>query len=272
MPANSIRILRARAARPSSASAFVRRRTALFPAPPEQRRDGAALVGEGRRTAPGRATGSRRRARGRGSGCTSTIRPSAPAATAARASGSTLSRLPVPWLGSTMMGRWLSRWTTGINAQVQRVAGVVREGADAALAEDHVVIALRQDVLGGHQELVDRGGHAALEQHRLARRARRVAAARSSACCARRSGCSRRTRSTRSKVSVSMASVTMPRPVSSRASASSFSPSSPEPLEGVGRSARLVGAAAQHGGSGRLHGARGARGSARGSPPSTGPR
>ena len=30
-------------------------------------------------------------------------------ATAARESGITLLRLPVPWLGSTRMGRWLSR-------------------------------------------------------------------------------------------------------------------------------------------------------------------
>ena len=40
--------------------------------------------------------------------------PSAPAATAARAIGATLSRSPVPWLGSTRVGRWLSLWTTGI--------------------------------------------------------------------------------------------------------------------------------------------------------------
>ena len=49
-----------------------------------------------------------------GSGWTSMIRPSAPAAMAARAIGATLSRRPVPWLGSAMTGRWLSLWTTGI--------------------------------------------------------------------------------------------------------------------------------------------------------------
>ena len=37
-----------------------------------------------------------------------------PAATAARAIGATLSRRPVPWLGSTKTGRWLSFLTTGI--------------------------------------------------------------------------------------------------------------------------------------------------------------
>jgi hypothetical protein len=41
-------------------------------------------------------------------------RPSAPAATAARAIGATLSRRPVPWLGSTTIGRWLRFFTTGI--------------------------------------------------------------------------------------------------------------------------------------------------------------
>ena len=49
-----------------------------------------------------------------GSGCASMSRPSAPAATAARAIGATLSRRSVPWLGSTTIGRWLSLWITGI--------------------------------------------------------------------------------------------------------------------------------------------------------------
>ena len=40
--------------------------------------------------------------------------PSAPAATAARAIGITLSRRPVPWLGSTTIGRWLRFLITGI--------------------------------------------------------------------------------------------------------------------------------------------------------------
>src|SRR5438876_532786 len=48
-----------------------------------------------------------------GFGCTSTINPAAPAATAAKAIGCTLSRLPVPWLGSTMIGKWLRRCTAG---------------------------------------------------------------------------------------------------------------------------------------------------------------
>jgi len=49
-----------------------------------------------------------------GSGCTSTIRPSAPAATDARAMGSTWSRRPVPCDGSPTMGRCESFFTTGM--------------------------------------------------------------------------------------------------------------------------------------------------------------
>ena len=60
----------------------------------------------------------------------------------------------------------------GDDAQVQRVAREIGEGAHAALAEDHVVIALGHQVFRGHQEFVERGGHAALQQHRLLRAAR----------------------------------------------------------------------------------------------------
>src|SRR5271157_4066826 len=58
-----------------------------------------------------------------GSGWTSMMRPSAPTATAARDSGVTLLRLPVPWLGSTMIGRWLNRCTAGttLRSSVLRV-------------------------------------------------------------------------------------------------------------------------------------------------------
>ena len=50
--------------------------------------------------------------------------------------------------------------------EVEGVAGAGLEGADAALAQDDVVVALAHDVLGGHEQLVDRAGHAALEQDR----------------------------------------------------------------------------------------------------------
>ena len=51
------------------------------------------------------------------------------------------------------------------------IHGVARGGligADAALAEDHVVVAAGHDVLAGEQQFLDGGGDAALEQHRLA--------------------------------------------------------------------------------------------------------
>ena len=47
-----------------------------------------------------------------GSLCTSIIRPSAPQAIPALASGSTKERTPVAWLGSTMTGRWVRSFKT----------------------------------------------------------------------------------------------------------------------------------------------------------------
>ena len=59
-----------------------------------------------------------------GSGCTSTMMPSAPTAMAARVSGRTRSRRPPECDGSTMTGRWLSRCATGtaLMSSVLRVA------------------------------------------------------------------------------------------------------------------------------------------------------
>ena len=59
-------------------------------------------------------------------------------------------------------------------AEVEREARRGLERADAALAQDHVLVALLQDVVGGHQQLVERGGQPALEQHRLAELARHL--------------------------------------------------------------------------------------------------
>ena len=53
--------------------------------------------------------------------------------------------------------------------QVQRVAREVRERAHPTLAQDHLVVALGEDVLGRHQELLERRRHAPLQHHRLAR-------------------------------------------------------------------------------------------------------
>ena len=55
----------------------------------------------------------------------------------------------------------------GNDGEVERVAREVGEGADAALAEDDVVVAFGHDVFGGHEQFFERGGHAAFEQHRL---------------------------------------------------------------------------------------------------------
>ena len=94
--------------------------------------------------------------------------PSAPTAAAARASGSTSRRSPEAWLGSTITGRCVCSFSHGIAAEVERVARRGLERADAALAQHHVRVALLEDVVGRHQQLVERGRQPALEQHRLA--------------------------------------------------------------------------------------------------------
>src|ERR1700682_3944052 len=48
-----------------------------------------------------------------GCACTSTISPAAPAAIPASAIGMTSERRPVPWLGSTITGRWLNSLIKG---------------------------------------------------------------------------------------------------------------------------------------------------------------
>src|SRR5580698_7035739 len=45
----------------------------------------------------------------------------------------------------------------GDDAEVKGVAGVVGKGAHAPLAENHLIVALAHNVLGGHQELFERG-------------------------------------------------------------------------------------------------------------------
>ena len=53
-------------------------------------------------------------------------------------------------------------------AQVEGVARVIGKGANAALTEDHVVVAFAHYVLGGHQEFFESGRHAALQQNGFA--------------------------------------------------------------------------------------------------------
>ena len=103
-----------------------------------------------------------------GSSWTSMIRPSAPAATAARAIGGDQIGL------AGAVRRVDHHRQVGLVVQVrdrgqrQGEPRVVLEGADAALAEHDVGIAAVEDVLGGQQEFVHRGAHAALQQDRLA--------------------------------------------------------------------------------------------------------
>jgi len=71
-----------------------------------------------------------------GSLCTSMRRPSAPAATAARAMGGTLSRRPVPCEGSASIGRCESFLDDGDGGNIEGVARVGFEGTDAALRRE----------------------------------------------------------------------------------------------------------------------------------------
>jgi hypothetical protein len=62
--------------------------------------------------------------------------------------------------------RQLAQHRHGHEVEREAVARLV--GADAALAEHHLLVALLQHVLRRHQELLERGRQASLQQHRLA--------------------------------------------------------------------------------------------------------
>src|SRR5882757_8125013 len=53
----------------------------------------------------------------------------------------------------------------GDGGDVQRVAGVGFEGADAALAEDYIVVAAGENVLSAEEKFFHGGGHSAFEQN-----------------------------------------------------------------------------------------------------------
>ena len=97
--------------------------------------------------------------------------PSAPAAAAARLSGSTSERRPGAWLGSTIDRQVRELLEDRDGGEVEREAVGGLERADAALAEQHVLVALLEDVLGGHEQLVERARQAALDEHRTLRAA-----------------------------------------------------------------------------------------------------
>ena len=92
--------------------------------------------------------------------------PSAPTAAAASDSGSTRSRRPgrVAGVDDHRQVRELLEHRHGHQVEREAVGGLER--ADAALAEHHVGVAFLEDVLGRHQQLVERRGQPALEQRR----------------------------------------------------------------------------------------------------------
>ena len=55
----------------------------------------------------------------------------------------------------------------GHGRQIEGIAGVVLEGADAALAKNHVGVSMGQNVFSGEQPFFDAHAHAALEENRL---------------------------------------------------------------------------------------------------------
>ena len=72
-------------------------------------------------------------------------------------------RLPVAWLGSRIIGRWVSSFSAG----TAKIPGVAREGLespDAALAQHHIGIAVGHDLFRRQQPLLDLRPYAALEQ------------------------------------------------------------------------------------------------------------
>ena len=50
--------------------------------------------------------------------------------------------------------------------KIQHVTGVRVETSNTALTQNHVFVPFGKDILGRQEQLVDRGGHPALEQHR----------------------------------------------------------------------------------------------------------
>src|SRR5438094_1851601 len=69
------------------------------------------------------------------------------------------------------MGRFVDDRHGG---DIEGVAGVGFESANAALAENYVVVAASKDVFGTHQKFFHGGGHAALEENRFADFAKRA--------------------------------------------------------------------------------------------------
>ena len=104
-----------------------------------------------------------------GSSWTSTIKPSAPAAMAALDIGSDQLSLAGPVRGVDDHRQVALVLEVGHGGQRQGEPGVVLVGPDSSLAEHDVGVVAVEDVLGGEQELIDGRAHPSLEEGRLAR-------------------------------------------------------------------------------------------------------
>ncbi len=107
-----------------------------------------------------------------GSWWTSTSNPSAPTAMAGARERQHFVAPPGAVRGIHDDRKMAALLHGGNDAQVQRVASEIRKSADAALAEDYGVVAFGHQVFARHQEFVERGGHAALQQDGFFWRAR----------------------------------------------------------------------------------------------------
>src|SRR5580704_12545496 len=79
---------------------------------------------------------------------------------------------PVRGIGDNRQVRELFDYRNG--GDIERVAEVIFERADAALAEDDVVISAGENVFGAEEKLFDGSGHAPLEENGLLRFAQRT--------------------------------------------------------------------------------------------------
>ena len=121
--------------------------------------------------------------------CTSIIRPSAPAAVAAIAIGFTRPAIPVAWLGSTMIGRCVIVFRSGMDARSRVFLVAVSNVLMPRSQRMILLVAACHDVFGAHQQLLQRAGKSASSAGSACLYDGRVlSAVRSSACFWRRPG------------------------------------------------------------------------------------
>ena len=137
-------------------------RTSCLP-PPRRRQSGPSVSAN----APGFSDWSPSDSADSGSGCTSTIRPSAPAATAAKASGATSDRRRRRRGSGRRSPAGASRASAPGSPTMSSVLRVAVSKVRMPRSHSTTLwLPLRHDVLGRHQQLRDRRRQAALEQHR----------------------------------------------------------------------------------------------------------